>query len=67
MNTMVDRASKAVLFDMDGALLISIQPSDQSWQQVCDQFAPHLGLPQKSFFTPCARAPLLIEGSESIS
>ena len=66
MNTMVNRAPKAELFDMDGTLLITTQ-SDQSWQQVCDQFAPHLGLPQQSFFTPCARASLLIEGSESIS
>lgn len=64
---MVNRAPKAVLFDMDGTLLITTQRSDQSWQQVRDQFAPHLGLPQKSFFTHCARASLLIEGSESIS
>jgi len=64
---MVNRASKAVLFDMDGTLLITTQQSDQSWQQVCDQFAPHLGLPGKSFYTPCARVSLLIEGSESIS
>ncbi len=64
---MVTRAPKVVPFDMDGTLPITTQPSDQSWQQVCDQFAPHLGLPQKSFFTHCVRASLLIEGSESIS
>jgi UDP:flavonoid glycosyltransferase YjiC (YdhE family) len=64
---MVTCAPKVVPSDMDGTLLITTQ-SDQSWQQVCDQFAPHLGLPQKSFFTPCARASLLLmEGSESIS
>src|SRR5713226_4656833 len=35
---------KGMLFDMDGVLLITTQHSDQSWQQVCQQFAPTLGL-----------------------
>ena len=38
------------LFDMDGTLLMSTQRSDQSWQQVCFQFAPRLGLPAESLF-----------------
>ncbi|MBV9688855.1 MAG: hypothetical protein JO202_03990 [Ktedonobacteraceae bacterium] len=29
---------------MDGVLLIPTHRSDQSWQQVCQQFAPRLGL-----------------------
>ena len=64
---MVICAPKVVPFDIDGTLLITTQRSDQSWQQVGDQFAPRSGLPRKSFFTPCARASLLMEGSESIS
>ncbi len=36
---MVNRAPQAVLFDMDGTLLITTQQSDQSWQHVFDQFA----------------------------
>jgi putative hydrolase of the HAD superfamily len=38
------------LFDMDGTLLMSAQRSDQSWQQVCFQFAPRLGLPAERLF-----------------
>src|SRR5436305_14345197 len=39
---------KGILFDMDGVLLIRTQSSDQSWRQVCLQFAPLLGLsPQR--------------------
>ena len=36
---------KGILFDMDGVLLLPMQSSDQSWQQVCQQFAPLLGVP----------------------
>lgn len=36
---------KGILFDMDGVLLIPTQSSDQSWHQVCQQFAPLLNLP----------------------
>jgi beta-phosphoglucomutase-like phosphatase (HAD superfamily) len=35
---------KGILFDMDGVLLVPTQSADQSWQQVCQQFAPTLGL-----------------------
>ncbi len=35
---------KGMLFDMDGVLLLPTQRSDQSWHQVCQQFAPLLGL-----------------------
>jgi putative hydrolase of the HAD superfamily len=35
---------KGILFDMDGVLLITTQSSDQSWQLVCQQFAPTLGV-----------------------
>lgn len=35
---------KGILFDMDGVLLITTQSSDQSWQHVCQQFAPLLDL-----------------------
>ncbi len=35
---------KGILFDMDGVLLVPTQPSEQNWQQVCQQFAPSLGL-----------------------
>jgi putative hydrolase of the HAD superfamily len=35
---------KGILFDMDGVLLITTQRSDQSWQLVCQQFAPRLAL-----------------------
>lgn len=38
------------LFDMDGTLLMSAQRSDQSWKQVCFQFAPRLGLPAERLF-----------------
>jgi putative hydrolase of the HAD superfamily len=44
MYTGVLHAPKALLFDMDGTLLKSTQRSDESWQQVCFQFAPRLGL-----------------------
>jgi putative hydrolase of the HAD superfamily len=38
---------KGILFDMDGVLLLPTQSSDQSWHQVCQQFAPILDiLPQ---------------------
>jgi beta-phosphoglucomutase-like phosphatase (HAD superfamily) len=67
MDSKVHHAPQAILFDMDGTLLITTQLSDQSWQHVCAQFAPRFGLPQKSFFTHCAKASLLIEESESIS
>ncbi len=50
MNTGVLHAPKAVLFDMDGTLLMSAQRSDQSWQQVSFQFAPRLGLLAESLF-----------------
>src|SRR5579885_120270 len=33
---------KGMLFDMDGVLLLSMQPPERSWQQVCQQFAPFL-------------------------
>jgi putative hydrolase of the HAD superfamily len=36
---------KGILFDMDGVLLLSTQRSDQSWQQVSQQFAPRLHIP----------------------
>ena len=35
---------KGVFFDMDGVLLVTTQSSDQSWQQVCQQFAPLLNI-----------------------
>jgi beta-phosphoglucomutase-like phosphatase (HAD superfamily) len=35
---------KAIIFDMDGVLLITTQSSDQSWHHVCQQFAPSLNL-----------------------
>ncbi len=35
---------KGMLFDMDGVLLMTTQSPDQSWQQVCQQFAPELAL-----------------------
>jgi putative hydrolase of the HAD superfamily len=35
---------KGILFDMDGVLLLTTQHSDQSWHQVCQQFAPRLGV-----------------------
>jgi putative hydrolase of the HAD superfamily len=50
MHTGELHAPKAVLFDMDGTLLMSAQRSDQSWQQVCFQFAPRLGLPAEDLF-----------------
>jgi putative hydrolase of the HAD superfamily len=50
MHTGVLYAPKAVLFDMDGTLLMSAQRSDQSWQQVCSQFAPRLGLLAEDLF-----------------
>ena len=67
MDSKVHHAPQAILFDMDGTLLITTQLSDQSWQHVCAQFAPRFGLPQKSFYKHCAKASLLIEESESIS
>jgi len=33
-----------MLFDMDGTLLITTQPPDQSWQKVCFQLAPQYNL-----------------------
>jgi putative hydrolase of the HAD superfamily len=50
MNTGVLHAPKAVLFDMDGTLLMSAQRSDQTWQQVSFQYAPRLELPAESLF-----------------
>jgi len=41
---------KGILFDMDGVLLISTQSSDQSWQHVCQQFAPTLGASPEAFY-----------------
>src|SRR5579875_1781895 len=35
---------KGRCFDMDGVLLMTTQSPDQSWQQVCQQFAPGLAL-----------------------
>lgn len=35
---------KALLFDMDGTLLLSTQTPDESWQHVSSQFAPRLQL-----------------------
>src|SRR5437868_3946420 len=50
MNSKVHHAPQAILFDMDGTLLITTQRSDQSWQHVCAQFAPRLGLPLDLLF-----------------
>lgn len=50
MHTGVLHAPKALLFDMDGTLLISKQRSDESWRQVCIQFAPRLGIPAEDLF-----------------
>ena len=50
MNTGILHAPKAVLFDMDGTLLMSAQRSDQTWQQVSLQFAPRLEFPAESLF-----------------
>ena len=44
MDSKVHHAPQAILFDMDGTLLITTQRSDQSWQHVCAQFAPRFGL-----------------------
>jgi putative hydrolase of the HAD superfamily len=39
---------KGILFDMDGVLLIRTQSPEKTWQRVCLQFAPLLGLsPQR--------------------
>ncbi|GHO48582.1 hypothetical protein [Ktedonospora formicarum] len=35
---------EAMLFDMDGVLLLITQSSDQSWSSVCQLFAFSLGL-----------------------
>lgn len=45
--TMKEKLSppKGMFFDMDGVLLITTQRSYQSWQIVCQHFAPQLGLP----------------------
>ena len=50
MDSKVHHAPQAILFDMDGTLLITTQRSDQSWQHVCAQFAPRLGLPPDLLF-----------------
>src|SRR5260370_12723222 len=50
LNSKVHHASQAILFDMDGRLLITTQRSEQSWQHVCAQFAPRLGLPSDLLF-----------------
>ena len=50
MNSKVHHAPQAILFDMDGTLLITTQRSEQSWQHVCAQFAPRLGLPSDLLF-----------------
>jgi putative hydrolase of the HAD superfamily len=50
MDSKVHHAPQAILFDMDGTLLITIQRSDQSWQHVCAQFAPRLGLSPDPLF-----------------
>ena len=34
---------QGIIFDMDGVLLITGQTSAQSWQEVCQRFAPMLG------------------------
>jgi putative hydrolase of the HAD superfamily len=39
---------KGILFDMDGVLLLPTQSAHQTWKQVCQHFAPTLGLtPQR--------------------
>jgi putative hydrolase of the HAD superfamily len=50
MNSKVHHAPQAIFFDMDGTLLITTQRSEQSWQHVCAQFAPRLGLPSDLLF-----------------
>lgn len=35
---------EGICFDMDGVLLITTQSPDQSWQQVCQRFAPRLNV-----------------------
>ena len=50
MHIGVLHAPKAVLFDMDGTLLISKQRSDESWRRICFQFAPLLGIPAEDLF-----------------
>ncbi len=41
---------KGILFDMDGVLLLTTQHSEQSWQFVCQKFAPTLGLLWQDLF-----------------
>lgn len=45
MNNKTIPHPKGVLFDMDGVLLLEMQQSSQSWQQVCQQVASVLSLP----------------------
>jgi putative hydrolase of the HAD superfamily len=45
MNKLTHMPPKGILFDMDGVLLLTMQRSEQSWQHVCQQFAPELRLP----------------------
>lgn len=45
MRNSIKPSPQGIIFDMDGVLLIETQHPEQSWQEVCQQFAPTLHIP----------------------